>query len=344
MKNGILEDGSLSSRLKGDLYWKKQKLMLKSEEETGGNRKGTKHFLERFIDASAKTVSDPSAYPGMDSEIRESRLAPNKLSEYARYIPDNYISQIKSGSLRVWVFHRNEEFAALAVVGLHDGWLELVWVSLSIDMRGEDESFRIISHIIAKARAAESFRGVFAEIHEEEMTDVMDKVCIRAGMRIDRRKNNLYEFRLGDVKNQAPLLGAAKKFDCVPLFMLTDEQKDAVEEAIYKESGSVPVQLPIPWDNYRQDMSFAYYDPDEGSPGLMLMSEVGDTLVFDLLYGNNPVVTAALLGTALESSAQSLSQDQKIIVPIVQEATRALVEKLVPGAEREELIEAYLAF
>ncbi|MCR5094882.1 MAG: hypothetical protein K6B72_13020, partial [Lachnospiraceae bacterium] len=40
METGILADGSLSPRLKGDIYWKKQKLMFRSE---AGGRKSRSH-------------------------------------------------------------------------------------------------------------------------------------------------------------------------------------------------------------------------------------------------------------------------------------------------------------
>ena len=140
------------------------------------------------------------------------------------------------------------------------------------------------------------------------------------------------------------LSAAMQRHPCLAVSQAGEDVKSALEDILYEEKSPVPVAFPVPWSKCRQDLSFLYHDKASGSAGLLLVSEMSDTLVFDLLYGKTPVITAALLGHAIKASESLLSPDQKILIPIVLEATRPLVEKLAPAATREELVEAVIRF
>ena len=364
MSTGILEDGSLSSRLKGDIYWKKQKLMLRAETGSKKTGKGTKFFNARFekddekavgasaidviksrlTDAPEDALEQQRVYTEEELNIKDTRVSPGSIGEYGEHIPDNYVSQIKNASLKVTAYHRDETFLGLSITGVHDDWLEVVWVSMAPESSGEEETAQVLAHMVNKAREEKIYHGIFAELHMSPETETMRKVLGSIGVHTFMRKNNLYECRMKDVIDDRTLFAAAKKVSCVPLLFLTDREKDEIENIIYEDTGSVPVALPIPWSSYRQDLSYVHYDADKKSLGMLFVSQVGDTMVMDLLYGKNPMVSAAILGTAIQMAREDLSPDQKLLVPIVLEATRPIVEKLAPTATREDLLEAYIHF
>ena len=157
-------------------------------------------------------------------------------------------------------------------------------------------------------------------------------------MDVSTVKNNIYEFTLKEIKKDRTLVAAADRILCVPLDGVNDTLADAMAEGILSGLKPVPVLYPVPWDNYRKDLSFLYLSDD--SAGMILFSEVGDSIVFDLAYSSNSVVLAGLIGTALKRARKTLSPDQKLLVPIVSEETRALAGRLVPDSRRGNNAEA----
>ena len=341
MNTGILDDGSLSSRLKGDIYWKKQKLILRAEEATQKENKARMHFYSKFGEEGS---FDGSGLFERKVDFSESRLSPTQMSAYAELIPENYVAQIKNASLKVTVYKREAEFAGLAITGTHSGWLEIVWVALPQEKPDGMHSKELMTYIISSAKETGVYKGVFAELHVTPEENRMKEILSEIGMDIIEKKNNLYEFKIGDMEKTKTLLDAANRIPCVPLLFLTDKEKDEIENMLYNEAGSVPVQIPVPWSGFRQDLSFVHYDSTKKTLGLMLVSQVGDSLVIDLLYGKNPMITAAILGTAIRTASDELPGSQKVLVPIVLSATRPIVEKLAPHATREELVEAVFRF
>ena len=339
MNTGILEDGSLSSRLKGDLYWKKQKLILRAEETTQRENKARTHFNTKFgIGENNDGLMEKTV------DFTEVRLSPAAISDYADYIPDNYVSQIKNASLKVKVYNRGDEFAGLSITGVHNGWLEIVWVALPETKPDGVHSKELMAYILNSAKESGVYKGAFAELHNSPEEMIMEQTLAEIGMTVEKKGNNLYEFTVGEMEKSKTLLDAADRIPCVPLFFLTDKEKAEIENRLYNDSGSIPVQLPIPWGSYRQDLSIIHYDQVKNSLGVMFVSQVGDTLIIELLYGTNPMITAALLGTAIRSAAEELPASQKILVPIVLAATRPIVEKIAPKATREPLAEAVYKF
>ena len=339
MNTGILEDGSLSSRLKGDLYWKKQKLILRAEESTQREEKARKHFYSKFDDRNSVEGLKQDSIP-----FTERRISPAMISGYAEFIPDNYIAQIKNASLKVTVYDKDGRFAGLSITGVHSGWYEIVWIALPQEKPEHISSVELVTYIVNSAGASGLYKGVFAELHMTPEEQHMEKVFSSVGMSVVEKKNNLYEFCAKDITGQKTLLDAADRIPCVPLFFLTEKEKNEIESIMYNETGSIPIQFPIPWDSYRQDLSLVHFDASNKNVGILFVSQVGDTMVIELLYGKNPMITAALLGTAIRTSVTELAPSQKILVPIVLSATRPIVEKLAPNATREPLYEAVFAF
>ncbi len=360
MNIGLLPDGSLSSRLKGDIYWKIQKLMLRSAQDIKGSNPATDHFLSKFqmqddilgndTFTSMDTLRDTHARPSLSSATRptynanitEKRLMPAAIEDFGELIPENYISQIKNASLTVKSYYDSDRFLGLSITGVHSDWMELVWVSPDEDTT-DDELASLVALIIDRARAENKYKGFFVELHMSPHTPQMEEILRSCGMQTVHVKNNLYEFTYGDIDIDR-LAMAAMNHPCTPLSQASDEMKSAVEDILYDEKTPVPVALPIPWSKYRQDLSMLHYSGKPSETGLYLVSEMGDTLIIELLYGKSPLIVAAILGDAFVYAKDIIAPSQKILVPIVLEATRPLIERFVPDATREDLVEAFVRF
>ncbi|MCR5093896.1 MAG: hypothetical protein K6B72_07985, partial [Lachnospiraceae bacterium] len=269
-------------------------------------------------------------------------LDPDGLQGYDQHIPVNYLSQIRDGSLKVTVY-RNGDFAGLSITGVHNGWVEIVWISLPEEADKEQDAASLISFMIRSAKREKRYKGVFLEMHQSEYTPGMAEVLKAAGMKVYAEKNNNYEFVLSDVKRDPKVLEVARKIVCTPIGGLDQDAKGAIEAAIYCSDDPIPVSIPIPWVSFDEELSFAYCGGAQ-KIGLLLISRRADSLIIDLLHGSNPLIAAALLGSALTKLEQTAAPDQKFLVPIVVEASRPLLEKLVDGARRGDISEAVVRF
>ena len=163
-------------------------------------------------------------------------------------------------------------------------------------------------------------------------------------MSVYLEKNNNYEFRLSDIIREPSIMAAAEKLTCTPLTDADEAKKKYIEKSIMTDERMIPVALPIPWDEYLQDISLIHSNEKKNTSGMFLFSKVGDTVVFDLAYTSNAVIMASLMGNAIKTADKIFDPEQKFLVPIVSEATRPLIERLVPNAHRDELLEAILWF
>lgn len=454
---GILEDGSLTQRLKGDLYWKKQNLMFSAMDASGeiskpktnvlisnllykydndkdkfrpvldGNEfriypptaagrdatmsgvlramkvrdmyrnennapDGLLQVLEETIDcffhsngfdeSTRSNISDADKkkarfsfyssikkYSSAVSEILELTAEPDKdyyvkkedptnyldvyvspkrISEFSDYIPENYVSQIIDGGLTVTATYIDSEtpdnFVGAYITGVHEKWVELVW--LSTHKKYKEDYERIISfarHIIAESYNAGRYHGIFSEMHIPEEL-MISTVLKDAGMSVYLENNNNYEFVLSDIVREPSIMSAAEKLSCTPLMDAGDDIRSYLKNSVINDERMIPVALPIPWDDYMQDISILHANQKKNTTGMFLFSKVGDTVVFDLAYTSNAVIMASLIGNAIKIADKTFAPDQKFLVPIVSEATRPLIERLVPNAHRDEILQAVLWF
>ncbi len=312
--------------------------------------KAYKQFLDSKSGDTAGACAeenDPETFE-FSGEYSEEIIPISHLSEYLEHIPENYVGQIKDGSLKATAYYvktggGEPSLCGLSVIGVHMKWVELVWLVPAGEYKNDsDKVSDLLRYIISVHRDEKCYKGLFSEIHKGIEKDTVLEALLKSGMWVFDEKNNNYEFRYKDIKRDKSLLSASEKIACKPLSLLTDDEKAKIEDVLYDSDQLIPVALPIPWNRFRQDLSFAY--SGQLGTGLLLISEIGDTLDVELLYGSNPVITASLLGTALTGTEGQVSPEQKILVPIVVESSRQLIKRLVDGATRGDITEALVWF
>ena len=163
-------------------------------------------------------------------------------------------------------------------------------------------------------------------------------------MSLYTEKDNIYECTLADVIPISAIMRLATRIKCRAVHDLSEEDKITIENHIGLIRRPMPLSSPLKWEDYRDDMSFAYVSEGGEEAGLFLASEIGDSIAIELLYGSNPSIVGALIGTALNKADATLSLDQKIIIPIVNDQIRPLVERQIPNASRGNIIEAVIWF
>jgi len=304
--------------------------------------------VSEILELNAEPDKDYYVKKEDDTNYLDVYISPKRISEFSDYIPENYISQIIDGGLTVTATYIDSEtpenFVGTYITGIHEKWVELVW--LSTHKKYKEDYERIISfarHIIAESYNAGRYHGIFSEMHIPEEL-MISTVLKDAGMSVYLENNNNYEFVLSDIVREPSIMSAAEKLSCTPLIAAGDDIKAFLEKSVTNDERMIPVSLPIPWNEYLQEISLIHANEKKNTSGMFLFSKIGDTVVFDLAYTSNAVIMASLIGNAIKIADSIFDPGQKILVPIVSEATRPLIERLVPKAHRDELLEAILWF
>ncbi|MCR5278359.1 MAG: hypothetical protein K6E19_02850 [Lachnospiraceae bacterium] len=304
------------------------------------------HAYEAAFWASQKENSElcePEVY------FKKKRIRPQDLDKFVEDIPENYWGQLRNGSVIAERYYPadKEESNVFGVIlhAKHEGFKEIIWISIRPEyMEDRAVCSDFLKYVIWEASERREYKGMFMELHADEHISEMTEMLRSAGMSIYFEKNNIYEGKLSDVRGQDKLFAASDRLKCVSVSQLSGEDRENLELRIENSRQPVPVAYPIRWNTYRSDLSVAYLGKDPKAAGLMLISEVGDSLDIELLYGSNPVIVAALSGAALKKAYEHLDPGQKLLIPIVNEYSRPLIKKLIPTAVRGDIAEAVVWF
>ena len=217
-------------------------------------------------------AGDDVKLPGR--EFTKTRLRSSDFVLYGEDIPDNYLGQLRNGSVVAEAYYDPADPAgrtfAVIISAEHDGFKEMIWISVRPEfMRDSKAIIDFLKFFINECRQEGSYRGVFIELHVDEHTSEMAKLLEAAGMQVYTEKNNIYECTLKEVAGERELLMAAQRLHCRPLAKLSEKERDDIESRIEKSRFPVPVALPIMWNTYRQDLSFAYMGSDPKEAGLL---------------------------------------------------------------------------
>lgn len=280
-----------------------------------------------------------------DRTFKVRKIELEQFEKYSNFLPEAYMGQLLQGTLYADAFLDEEmKLVAVVIYGVHFRWKELVWIAMEEHHRNDDSVSAVLAHLVMQSKKQSYVDGIFMELNDGSGMQHLKRVFDRIGVNTYNQKNNIYEFTLKDVKTDKSMISASRKMICVPIDYLSKSEKRKIEQLINTSDTPVPVRVPIQWNSYRGDLSYAYLDKEAKTAGLVLLSEAGNSFVIELLYASNSVIVAALLGSILGNTKGVIPADKQIVVPIVTESTRHLVKKLVPNAKRGDGIQAIVWF
>ncbi len=267
------------------------------------------------------------------------------LGSFEQYIPINYHEQLLLGEIRATAYYdglvSDDRLTGVIVSADHSGWLEIIWVSMG-ERRTDIKAADLMKHLFMTARNKGGYVGAFCEIHFEEKNRANQYFLTLAGMTVKETENNIYELSLGEAKVSELLKKAAAVSEYLPL----DDAEDLIPELmnLMEEDGRpVPVPPGINREDYVRSLSLV--GTEKGKPvAVVLVGEVSDYLVVELVYSKSPKTLLGLLGTVLIKAKERYPEDQKVLIPIVGQGTKGLVERLLPEARRGRIMEAVIRF
>lgn len=280
---------------------------------------------------------------------RSKRIDSSNFMDYEKLIPENYGEMICSGRLSGGVIYESEDVAEknilVYVMTIRSGWMELIW--LDVFDRDRDDVFysALVRTMIRKEcfRRGESLKGVYAEFYAgiKFRADRIRNVMLMAGMVSNITKGNVYEFTLREVVKNTPLQKAIGKMKCISLADANEQLFEKLDEMIQQDSRPSPLPLFVNWIQYLQEESLICMKGEDPC-GILLLSRRMDSVVIDCAFVTDKMALVSLLGNAYKILKTKYGEDQKILVPVVVDRTAAIVERLVPTAERGDVVEAVM--
>ncbi|GEM_PF-7032389 len=261
METGILSDGSLSPRKKGDLFWKKYKLQEQAERE----HKHSRH-AELFIKSVMALYIDTMADPGEKLDGNEFKIFPPtatgwdiKRHALARAMKcrdgfkmdgggESALAAALSDTITAFFSARGFDEATgtltegtdlKAAQAVLEEKVKLFEEAYHNEM-GAGDDVKLPGREFTKTRLRSSdfvlYGEVFIELHVDEHTSEMAKLLEAAGMQVYTEKNNIYECTLKEVAGERELLMAAQRLHCRPLvgkLIPTATRGDIVQAVIW---------------------------------------------------------------------------------------------------------------
>ena len=281
------------------------------------------------------------------------KIPKKELGKYEGIIPPTYMEQLRVRKFYAVVIsdlvgdeHIDQ---AIYVTYTVDDWLELVWVKyMDQDILPQVRSYLLYYVIqMEKKRSNDTLKGVFFEIHKDELEDPIQfkHAMMMAGFETRETLDNIYELSLGQIneKSQKFLAAAARQMKCIPVSSADDILRERLDAMIQEDSRPVPVGMYVNWDDYLEEESLICMKGDTPC-GLMLLSRKKDYIVIDCAYVADKLALAAMSGWAYFVLRKKYGDNQKILIPIVLEKTGLLVEKIAPEAVRGEILEGIKYF
>ena len=274
------------------------------------------------------------------------RISVFDLEDHKDAIPDNYLRQIRTGELfagQVFDLVGDEKRdAAVYVIGHHRQWMELSWVHFGDADALPVVKADLIRYIIRieRAQADSDLKGVFFELHSDEVEDPdeLRHILMMAGLYCRESMDYIYSFTLDQVKEREFLAKASGAMECITLKDADDKLLDELDNRIQCDDRPTPVGLFVDWDDYTAEDSVICVK--NGRPrGALLLSMKNDCVVIECAYVADRMALSAMLGNVLPGLEEKYGPWQQMLVPVVLRKTAEIVERLVPDAKRGRIIE-----
>ena len=282
-----------------------------------------------------------------------SKIRKKDLVQYEGIISPTYMEQLRANKFYAGVVSDiiGDEKADLAIYITYSfsGWIELVWIGYLAEDISPIVKSKLLNYVIRveKSRYKNTVKGVFFEMHTDEVDDIsgFKHLMMMSGFDTKESLDNVYELKLNQLKEreQKSLAKFAKMLKCIPVSSADEALKEKVDAMIQEDSRPVPVGMYVKWDDFLADDSLICMK--DGKPcGLLLLSKKGDSIIIECAYVTDKLALSSMLGWAYFMLRKKYGDTQKLLVPVVLEKTGLIVERLVPDAVREKMLEGIMYF
>ncbi len=220
-------------------------------------------------------------------------------------------------------------------------WLEIVWTGLADDFADSEKGIEMMRETLRSVSSGNELIGAFAEFDpaEKEFTSLLEQT----GFTVEYTQGNVFFFTADKVKWPRLMKNLElKKAMCTLLKDASNEDKNDIIRQLQNDPRDIPLPVPMNWEQYDDQLSWLYLQPD--GYGMILISDHEDYVQLDFMAANNPMIACYLLSVALDSFSNSPSAGKQITLSTVTKEVEKMVLRYVPESRRLDVAQAYLYF
>lgn len=274
-------------------------------------------------------------------------IDPKNMKAYGDLIPDCYHERLYSGEISAIASMddssdavQGDALVGVVVLDVAEEWVKILWYALTPDYDSPDYARSMIEDRVLDAYLGGKAKGIFAELPAGERRSELEEIFVPLGFEVSYSESRVLSFLLEDTK-AIPVVKSSAEF--VPLGRLSAQDRRVFGNLIAQDKRAIPVEIPVCWDSYDQDLSLVHLC--DGKPvGAILLRSSRGRMIVELGYENSPRGFVSLLSAIVERARAALSPDTEIIVPLVNERLAEFLKKVVSGLKGTELMKAYRRF
>jgi hypothetical protein len=226
---------------------------------------------------------------------------------------------------------------------VEDGWIEIDWLWAAGEEYVKNAAAGMVNVLIGAAVMDDEVVGITASYPAKRGAEFSEIFESRGFVLSDSTLDG-YRLKLSDLADSAFFSKAPKGVELVkPLSEISASMRDAFSKATGALDESVGIEAPIEWDSYDPGVSMLY-EKDGAIHGVTLVRKDGEGLELAWAYAQAgaPSAFAASLYASAKAASENLPADTNVSVIALNDVSKGLVEKLIPGAAPIKVKEAEL--
>lgn len=273
------------------------------------------------------------------------QLTKDNIEAFSYLIPPTLLVSWEKGELAGSgeADEKTHEAVSVALFREWHGWMELVWVAVVPERRGQLLASWLIWQCVSEAWIYGKVIGAFVDLPEGESGHFLRRIFDGLGAEFARVNRPVYSITAEELK-ATKLYRPESDFSGIRALKDADpELLKAAQRAM--EEGDVPVPFDASegWEPYDGELSALCVQKDRVE-GVILVSREEHLLILSLLWSVSPVCTPYLLMYAANKACALFPPQTEIVVPTVTEMSKKLVEKLLPKARQQVVEQAKIHF
>lgn len=228
-------------------------------------------------------------------------------------------------------------FFGAAVFRENAHYIELLWIYVEPEFRRMGFAKALIDRMMSTIETSEYFVGMYTE-YESGKEIELDTLLSVMEFKREEQEWSSYSFQLSDTlglhefekKNQDKLRirGLNRISEC------TDTMKKRFSHELYHSEEVKPIELPIDWENYDDELSCVYIEEGEIEGVFLLETDEQRINIAFAYVKNNPYVFPYMLGRSFMKAVEKYEgTNPEVTVTVFEETTEKLLQKLVPNAK-----------
>lgn len=282
----------------------------------------------------------------MKEELSVTLIEENDMAKISHMIPNGLNEgQDASDNIILAAIGPEDIIMGIVVFREYSRNMEIIWCYVEPEFRRMGVCSAIIQRMVDTVEKSSYFMGVFAQ-YTKMGNDIINELLKGINFDVEEQEWPVYTFKLNEAIGLQLYTVNKKMFkdrvcsleECEDILKKYFSNKLLVSDEIN------PIELPIMWEKYDQQLSKVYLEDDGEISAIILIEKKKEYLEVAFAYvNNNPYVFPYMMGNIfVEAHNRFLDSTQKVLVTSLDDTVDKLLLYLVPSARKTLMCYAHI--